>query len=109
MSTATVNHRTVLDAIPAAGATEEQIAATLGVPGFNNALDRIAHGGQELHDLLYRLVCGDLVSMRTTGSGWQYVPTARARRMAGESDEALSAWVSSRLSSASALTGGGAR
>ena len=107
--TAVLNHRTVLDAIPAGGATEEQIAATLGVPGYNRALDRIAYGGQELHDLLYRLVCGDLASMRTTGEGWQYVPTARSRRMADATDEELSAWVSGRLSSASALTGGGAR
>ena len=55
--TVALNHRTVLDAIPQDGATESQIAATLGapVPG--------------VHGLLTSLVCGDLVSMRPTGQG----------------------------------------
>jgi hypothetical protein len=78
MTTQTLTLRTVLDAVPAKGATLNEIADALSTPA-----DRV-------RDVLLALLVRGLVFMRWPfQQAHQWVPTAQAKRMADATDEQL--------------------
>lgn len=98
MSAKTLDFRTVLDAIPAKGATLTEIAESLNTPA-NTA-----------HNVLTSLLVGGLVFMRFPFQQPQeWAKTARARRMTDADNTALAAQISAQLAWATSLPGGGAR